>query len=211
MGEENILQLVACLPGMCKALGSQQHRSWMKVCMPVTPGLRRYRQEGLMFKVILRHGKFKASLGSMRSFLKNQKASKHHYYQQQTRWWTDWQVLRSWHVIWDGWSISSYTQDGIYSWENCRGAERGSKWGAVGWKWGRMSKHLEIPAHSHGPLAQNWQVPAYLQPLTEHGGAGGMASWSKHCQEGSGFRGICSLWFQSTKPSLGYRKIKICS
>lgn len=113
---------------------------------------------------------------------------------------------------WDGWSISSYTQDDIYSWENCTcGAEGGSKWGAVEWKWGRMSKHFEIPAHSHGPLAQNWQVPTYLQPLTEHGGAGGMASWSKHCQEGSGFRGICSLWFQSTKPSLGYGKIKICS
>lgn len=213
MWEENILQLVGCLPGMCKALGSNPNNTetgWRCACL----WPQAFRDTGRKIwcsKSFSDTESSKPVWDLWDPFFKTKK--------QVNTTTTNSKLIGELIDKFFGpdMSLGCLEHDLLCTRQHLQLRKLhmwgwgGSKWGSIGWKWGRMSKLFEIPAHSHGPLAQNWQVPTYLQPLMEHGGAGGTASWSKHCQEGSGFWGACSLWFQSTKPSLGYRKIKICS
>lgn len=126
MWEENILQLVGCLPGMCKALGSNPNNTetgWRGVhaCDPrpseIQAGRFDVQSHSQTWQVQSQSGIYEI----LSSKPKSKQTPLLPTANPLVNWLTSSQVLT---CHWDGWSMTSYTQNSIYIWENCTcGAE----------------------------------------------------------------------------------------
>lgn len=125
MWEENILQLVGCLPGMCKALGSnpntQKLDEGVHACDPrpseIQAGRFDVQSHSQTWQVQSQSGIYEI----LSSKPKSKQTPLLPTANPLVNWLTSSQVLT---CHWDGWSMTSYTQNSIYIWENCTcGAE----------------------------------------------------------------------------------------
>lgn len=170
MWEENILQLVGCLPGMCKALGSNPNNTetgWRCACL----WPQAFRDTGRKIwcsKSFSDMASSKPVWDLWDPFFKTEKQAN-----------TTTTNSKPVGELIDklsspdmslGWLEHDllHTKQHLHLRKLHMWGRGGSKWGSMGWKWGRMSKHFEVPAHTATALLHKTDK---FPPISNH-------SWS---------------------------------